>query len=63
MCGAEGVSNTGAARAVGVAVKTVAKRRRKFAARRVAGLEDTARIGRPKADLVLSEAERAQPTR
>ncbi|GAA2157057.1 IS630 family transposase [Kitasatospora kazusensis] len=52
----------GAARAIGVAVGTVAKWRRKFAAERMAGLQDAARIGRPKADLVLSEAERAQLT-
>lgn len=32
-------------------------------AKRLAGLEDAGRIGRPKADLVLSEAERAQLTR
>ncbi|MGW2564609.1 IS630 family transposase [Streptomyces sp. NPDC001514] len=60
---ADGMSNAGAARAVGVAVKTVAKWRRRFSAERMAGLEDDARIGRPKADLVLSEAERAQLTR
>ncbi|WP_344469134.1 IS630 family transposase [Kitasatospora kazusensis] len=59
---ADGMSNMGAARAIGVAVGTVAKWRRKFAAERMAGLQDAARIGRPKADLVLSEAERAQLT-
>ena len=31
-----------------------------FAAERLAGLEDEARIGRPKADLMLTEAERAE---
>ncbi|AXG51301.1 transposase [Streptomyces lincolnensis] len=48
---------------VGVTVSTVRKWRGKFAAERLAGLEDAARIGRPKADLVLSEAERDQLTR
>jgi transposase len=57
---ADGMSNAGAARAVGVAVKSVSKWRRQFAAGRLAGLEDTAPIGRPKAELVLEEAERAQ---
>jgi transposase/DNA-binding XRE family transcriptional regulator len=57
---AEGMSNAGAAQALGVAVKTVSKWRRSFAAERMAGLRDAARIGRPKADLVLSEAERTQ---
>src|SRR5512144_428599 len=60
---AEGMSNAGAARAVGVATGTVATWRRKFAAERLAGLEDAARIGRPKAELVLSEAERDRLTR
>ena len=57
---AEGMSNAGAAQALGVAVKSVSKWRRKFAEQRLAGLEDAAPIGRPKADLVLEEAERAQ---
>src|SRR6478736_1418957 len=57
---AEGMSNAGAAQALGVAVKSVSKWRRRFADRRLAGLEDDAPIGRPKAELVLSEAERAQ---
>jgi transposase len=56
----EGMSNAGAARAVGVAVKSVSKWRRKFAAERLAGLEDAAPVGRPKAELVVDEAERAQ---
>jgi transposase len=38
----------------------VAKWRRKFAAEGLAGLQDAGRIGRPKAGLVLSEAERDQ---
>jgi transposase len=57
---ADGMSNAGAARAVEVAVGTVAKWRRKFAAEGLAGLQDAGRIGRPKAELVLSEAERDQ---
>jgi transposase len=57
---AEGMSNAGAARALGVAVKSVSKWRRQFAAERLAGLEDAAPVGRRKAQLVLTEAERAQ---
>jgi hypothetical protein len=57
---AEGMSEVQAARELGVAVKSVSKWRRRFAARRLAGLEDDAPIGRPKAELVLAEAERAQ---
>jgi transposase len=57
---ADGMSNAGAAQVAGVAVKSVSKWRRKFAAERLAGLEDVAPIGRPKAELVLGEAERAQ---
>jgi transposase len=57
---AGGMSNAGAAQAVGVAVKSVSKWRRQFAGQRLAGLEDAAPIGRPKAELVLTEAERAQ---
>jgi transposase len=60
---ADGMSNAGAAQVAGVAVKSVSKWRRKFAAERLAGLEDAARIGRPKAELVLEEAERAQLAR
>ncbi|SDI61161.1 Homeodomain-like domain-containing protein, partial [Sinosporangium album] len=59
----EGMSNAGAAREVGVAVKTVAKWRRQFAGQRLAGLDDTGRIGRPKADLILEDSERVQLTR
>ena len=57
---ADGMSNAGAARELGVAVKSVSKWRRRFADRRLAGLEDDAPIGQPKAELVLSGAERAQ---
>ena len=57
---AEGMSNAGAAQALGVAVRSVSKWRRQFAAQRLAGLEDAAPVGRRKAELVLEEAERAQ---
>ena len=60
---AEGMSNAAAAWELGVAVKSVSKWRRRFADRRLAGLEDDAPIGRPKAELVLAGAERAQLVR
>ena len=57
---AGGMSNAAVARALGVAVRSVSKWRRQFAAERLAGLEDAAPVGRRKAELVLTEAERAQ---
>src|ERR1700740_1102003 len=57
---AGGMSNAAAARELGVAVKSVSKFRRQFAAQRLAGLEDAAPVGRRKGELVLAEAERAQ---
>src|SRR5262252_187912 len=57
---AGGISNAAAARELGVAVKSVSKWRRQFAAGRLAGLEDTAPVGRPKAELILTDGERAQ---
>jgi transposase len=60
---ADGMSNAGAAQALGVAVKSVSKWRRKFAEEGLAGLDDAAPIGRPKAELVLTDAERAQLVR
>ncbi|PWI05648.1 IS630 family transposase [Streptomyces sp. NWU339] len=60
---ADGMSNAGAAQAVGAGVKTVRKWRGKFAAERLAGLADEAPIGRPKSELVLTEDERAQLVR
>jgi transposase len=60
---AEGMSNAAVAQALGVAVKSVSKWRRQFAAGRLAGLEDAAPVGRRKAELVLDEAERAQLAR
>ena len=60
---ADGMSNVAAARALDVAVKTVSKWRGKFAAERLAGLEDAGPLGRPKVELMLSDAERVQLTR
>src|SRR5690242_18285407 len=60
---AEGMSNAAAAQVLGVAVKSVSKWRRQFAAQRLGGLEDAAPVGRRKADLVLDDAERAQLVR
>jgi transposase len=60
---AEGMSNAQAARVLAVAVKSVSKWRRQFAAGRLAGLENAGRVGRRSAELVLSEAERAQLAR
>ncbi len=60
---ASGAPNARVAGEVGVTVATVRKWRGKFAAQRVAGLADGARIGRPKADLVLSVEEREQLVR
>ncbi|GGL14120.1 hypothetical protein GCM10010094_88700 [Streptomyces flaveus] len=60
---ADGISNEGVAQAVGAGVKTVRKWRGKFAAQRPAGLEDEGPIGRPKAELVLTDGERAQLVR
>ena len=60
---AGGMSNAGAAQALGVAARSVSKWRRQFAAGRLAGLEDAAPAGRRKAQLVLDEAERAQLVR
>jgi transposase len=48
---------------VGVSRMTVHAWRRRFAEDRLAGLTDRERPGRPKADLVLSDAEREQLTR
>src|ERR1700683_321481 len=60
---AEGMSNAGAAQALGVAVRSVSKWRRQFAAQRLAGLEDAAPVGRRSVPLVLDEVERAQLVR
>jgi transposase len=60
---AGGMSNARAAQALGVAVKSVSKWRRQFAAGRLAGLEDAAPVGRRSPELVLTDAERAQLVR
>src|SRR5215467_1668386 len=60
---ADGMSNAAAAQALGVSVKSVSKWRRQFADQRLAGLEDAAPVGRRKAELVLTDAERAQLVR
>jgi transposase len=57
---AGGMSNAEAARELGVAVRSVSKWRRQFAAGGLAGLEDAAPVGRRSVPLVLDEAERAQ---
>src|SRR5580700_3069750 len=57
---AEGMSNAAAARELGMAVKSVSKWRRQFAGQRLAGLENAAPVGRPQAELVLADDERAQ---
>jgi transposase len=55
-----GTSNASVARELDVSPKSVAKWRRRFAALRLAGLDDDLPIGRPKAELVLEDAERAR---
>ena len=58
--GEPGASNAAVARELDVSPKSVAKWRRRFAGLRLAGLDDDLPIGRPKAGLVLDEAERAR---
>jgi transposase len=58
-----GAPNAAVARELGMSPKSVGKWRRRFAERRLAGLEDDLPVGRPKADLVLDDAERAQLAR
>jgi len=57
---AQGLSNSVVAQRFSVSVPTVGKWRSRFAEHRLAGLADEPRPGRPKADLVLTEAERAE---
>ncbi len=52
--------NSGVAAELGLVTDTVRKWRERFARDGVAGLADSARPGRPKAGLVLTDAERAQ---
>jgi transposase len=60
---AEGLPNTVVAQRFSVSVPTVGKWRSRYAADRLVGLRDEQRAGRPKADLVLTEAERSELTR
>src|SRR3954452_10436473 len=60
---ADGLSNAAVARRCSVSVATVRAWRSRFVARRLAGLADEPRGGRPKTELVVSEAERAELTR
>src|SRR3954454_10128147 len=60
---ADGLCNAAVAQRCSVSVASVRGWRSRFAARRLAGLEEDPRAGRPKTDLVLSEAERAELTR
>ena len=60
---AEGLPNTAVAQRFSVSVSTVGVWRSRFAADRMAGLQDERRVGRPKAELVLTDAERAELNR
>jgi transposase/transcriptional regulator with XRE-family HTH domain len=57
---AQGLPNSVVAQRFSVSVPTVGKWRSRFAEHRLAGLADEPRPGRPKADLVLTGAERAE---
>jgi transposase len=57
---AQGLPNSVVAQRFSVSVPTVGKWRSRFAEHRMAGLADEPRPGRPKADLVLTAAERVQ---
>src|SRR5450759_3502713 len=60
---ADGGTGRQVAADLGVTEMTAGKWRGRFAERRLAGLADGERAGRPKADLVLTAAEEAQLTR
>ena len=62
-CGESGAGNSGVAAELGLATDTVRKWRARFAEAGAEGLADNARPGRPKAGLVLSDAERDQLNR
>jgi transposase len=59
-CAEPGVVYERVAAELGVTKTTVLKWRKRFARERLNGLTDEERPGRPKADLVLTETERAQ---
>ena len=61
--GPESGGNSGVAAELGISTDSVRKWRERFTASGVAGLADSARPGRPKAGLVLTDAERDQLTR
>ena len=62
-CAESGAGNSGVAAELGLATDTVRKWRARFAVAGAGGLADNARPGRPKAGLVLSDAERDQLNR
>jgi|HubBroStandDraft_6_1064221.scaffolds.fasta_scaffold294112_1 transposase len=62
-CAEPGAVYARVAEAVGVSLPTVRDWRRRFAGNGLAGLEDRGRAGRPKAELVLADAERDQLVR
>jgi transposase len=62
-CAAQPAGNAGAAAQLGLTTATVRKWRTRFAQAGLDGLADHDRPGRPKAGLVLTEAERGQLTR
>jgi transposase len=62
-CADSGAGNSGVAAELGLSVETVRKWRSRFTESGLEGLADGARPGRPKAGLVLSDAERGQLSR
>jgi len=62
-CADSDAGNSGVAADLGLSVETVRKWRSRFAESGLEGLADSARPGRPKAGLVLTDAERDQLTR
>src|SRR5690242_9400594 len=62
-CADSDAGNSGVAAGLGLSVETVRKWRSRFAEYGLRGLADGARPGRPKAGLVLTDAERDQLTR
>jgi transposase len=62
-CADSDAGNSGVAADLGLSVETVRKWRSRFAEAGLGGLADGARPGRPKAGLVLTDAERDQLTR